>query len=337
MSYTIKIFCRTAMVFVCATNLFSQTGSYVGTSSANFLKIGLGAKAVGMGESYITESEDASALYWNPGAITRIGHPSAAFSSLQWLVGTNVSYAAAVLPTDFGTLGIDLSYFGSGDIEETTLEQQDGTGRVVTANDMAIGFTYARDLTDRFSVGLKIKYVREQLATVNADAFAFDVGSVFSTPFLGGMKIGMLLSNFGGSMRFDGNDLVVTHIVPGSPTGKQIPAEIQTTDWELPLFFRAGLATDILTTDVAKVTTSYTITDSRDFSDRHAIGAACTFVNLLTLRGGYRFKYDEATYSLGGGVQFTSAQAGKFFVDYSYTDFGRIGGIHQVSVSVNLN
>lgn len=337
MSYTIKIFRSAVIVSVCAANLFSQTGSYVGTSSANFLKIGLGAKAVGMGDSYITESEDASALYWNPGAITRIGHPSAALSSLQWLVGSNVSYAAAVLPTDFGTVGIDLIYFGSGDIEETTLEQQDGTGRVVAANGMAIGFTYARDLTERFSVGLKIKYVREQLATVYAGAYAFDVGSVFSTPFLGGMKIGMSLSNFGGSMRFDGNDLVVTHVVPGSPTGKQIPAELQTTDWELPLFFRAGLATDVLTTDVAKVKISYTITDSRDFSARHAIGAACTIVNTLTLRGGYRFNYDEATFSVGGGVQLNSAQAGRFFLDYSYTHFGRIGGIHQVSVSVNLN
>jgi hypothetical protein len=311
-----------------------QEATSVGTSAANFLKIGLGAKAAGMGESYITMAEDASCMYWNPGAMTRIGSASISFSNIQWLVGTNVSYLAGTVPFSIGTVGLDIAYFGSGDIEETTLQRQDGTGRVISANDMAIGLGFARDLTDRFSVGFKVKYIREQLASVTADAYAFDIGSVFTTTFLNDMTIGIVLSNFGGTLRFEGRDLSVTQVVPGSPTNKQIPAVLQTNEWPLPLFFRFGVATDVFRTSTLKLTASYTITDSRDFQARHNLGAAMTVLDVVTLRGGYRINYDESTFSAGAGVMLSTGSIGRLSVDYAFTQFGLLSSVHQFTLGV---
>ena len=42
-----------------------------GMAAAQFLKIGVGARAAGMGESFVAVSNDASALYWNPAGITQ--------------------------------------------------------------------------------------------------------------------------------------------------------------------------------------------------------------------------------------------------------------------------
>jgi hypothetical protein len=332
-----RLFSLAALAAILAASAASQGGTYVGTSAANFLKIGLGARAVGMGESDITMAGDASAFYWNPGAISRIGNPSVTFSASQWFASTNLAYLSVSMPFSFGTAAMDVSYFSSGDIEETTLQRQDGTGRVINANDIAIGLGYARDLTDRFSVGLKVKYIREQLAAVSAGTFAFDIGSIFTTTFVNDLKIGIVLSNFGGALRFDGRDLLVTHVVPGSPTGKQIPAVLQTTDWPLPLLFRIGIATDIVRSEDVTVTTAYTVSDSRDYGDRHNLGAAVTLVRMFTLRGGYRFKYDEATFSAGAGVLLTTGTVGTVSFDYAYTDFGKLKGVHQFTLGLLLD
>jgi hypothetical protein len=318
-----------------------SSGVYVGTSVANFLKIGMGAKAVGIGESAITQSEDAASLYWNPGAITHVGRPSAVFSSVQWFVETNVTYLAVTVPFSIGTFGIDVSYFGSGDIEETTLLRQDGTGRVVSASDMSVGLAYARDFTDRLSVGMKAKYIREELAAVNADAFAFDVGSVFTTSFLNDLKIGIALTNFGGTMQFAGRELLVSNTIPESPTNKQIPAVLETSEWALPMTFRFGIATDIVRSDQTSWMASYTISDSRDFGARHNVGSALMFNNIagqvsVALRGGYRFGYDEETFSAGFGVGYELESVGRISVDYAYTDFGKLQGIHQFTFGILL-
>lgn len=312
----------------------AQDASYHGTSGANFLKIGLGAKAAGMADAYVTFGDDASCLYWNPGAASRIGKPSVVFSNLQWIVDTDLNYLAVTVPFDFGTLGLDLAYFTSGDIVETTLEEQDGTGRMVSANDLALGLSYARNFTDRFSFGLKVKLVREQLAAVEASTVAFDVGSVFTTSFPGDVSIGLALSNFGSDLQFSGRDLMVTHVVPGSPTGKQVPAILETQSWSLPLFFRLGLSATPYRSDAVEVVVAYNLIDSRDYGARHNLGGAVTFMDMFTLRGGYRFNYDEVTFSAGAGVRVDTGALGRLSVDYAYTDFGNLKGVHQITLGV---
>jgi len=324
-------------MFLLLGNLsFGQGVSYVGTSVANFLKIGLSAKAVAIAESDLNSIEDASVLYLNPATISRFENSSVSFSYIQWLVQSQLSYFAFNLPTELGSFGLDIVYFGSGDIMETTLLRQDGTGRIVSASDVSIGLAYARNLTDRFSVGLKVKYITEHLASVSSSTFAFDVGSVFETSILNRLKIGITLSNFGGSLRFEGNDLLVTQTVPGSTTNKQIPAILQTYSWDLPLLFRIGVSTNVLDYSNYKVRLSYMLIDSRDYNVRHNIGLSMNLYDLFTLRGGYRFNYDEATFSAGFGIKTKTDFLGEVLFDYAFTDFGRLKGINQFTLSINF-
>lgn len=333
--FTLLLILLTSFLFF-YSKPYAQGVNYVGTSVANFLKIGLGAKSVAIAEADITIADDASMLYINPGSISWLEKSSATFSYIQWLVQTNLSYLAVVLPTDYGNIGLDIAYFGSGDIKETTLLRQEGTGRVVSASDLSVGLVYAKNLTDRFSFGIKAKYLSENLASVSASTFAFDIGSVFVTSFLNNMKIGITLSNFGGSLRFEGNDLLVTQVVPGSTTGKQVPAILQTNSWNLPLLFRIGVSSNALELDNYKLGISYMVIDSRDYDVRYNLGASLQVYDLVTLRGGYRFNYDEATFSAGIGIKTKTDFIGDLMIDYAYTDFGRLNGINQFTLSINF-
>ena len=152
----------------------AQQVDYSGTSSANFLKIGVGSRPMAMGDAAIASINSAEALYWNVAALTRIDAEfSFAVSTMDWLVDSRNSYvAASYKANDIGTFGVDLQYLDYGQIEETTVYDQDGTGRFLSASDMVIGLGFARQLTDRFSFGIKIKYINETIADATGNAFA---------------------------------------------------------------------------------------------------------------------------------------------------------------------
>ncbi len=321
-------------VGLCVHPVFAQNVDYAGTSVANFLKIGIGARAAGMADAYITESNDAFSLYWNPGTISRIGHPSLAFSTINWLVGSKINYASAVIPFSIGSFGVDIDYFGTGDIEQTTIQEQDGTGRYFNASDMQLGLAYARNMTNRFSFGMKVKYIRETLASVNASAVAFDIGSLFITNFYNNLRIGISLTNFGQKMQFDGRDLRVVYQVIDSPSNKEVPAVMQTNQWELPLSFRFGIATDLIRAGNMKLSSGLDILDTRDHKARENLGFELNYNGIAFLRGGTRFGYDEAGFSFGGGANIGIANIGHITADYAYTDFGRLQAVQQFSLAL---
>ncbi len=294
----------------------------VGTSMANFLKVGIGARALAMGDAYVAISEDISAMYWNPGALDRIRRSEIIVQQTNWLVGTKIYYIGACYRFgNLGTAGISAHYFSSGEIDETTLLFPDGTGRSFTADDFAIGLTYSKQITDRFSVGATVKLIRETLSKEKASAVAIDIGSIFETNFLNNLRIGMSLSNLGGSMRLSGSELSVQYASnPAYPT-KVIRSDLATEYWDIPLFFRFGLATDIMKNETYRWTLSGDIMDARDFIHRLSLGTEFGLRELIFLRGGYKFNSDEDTFTLGGGVQFQIAH-NALRLDYAYGRFG---------------
>jgi len=317
----------------------AQDVDYSGTSAANFLKIGVGARMVALGDAAISTVDDASAMYWNPAAITRIdGAGSFSISTMNWLVDTRLSYLAGVVNIEsFGYLGLDIQFLDYGNIEETTVYDQDGTGRYFSSSDLAVGLGYARRLTDRFSFGIKIKYISETLANVSADAFGFDAGAIFKTSFFdNGFRIAATLSNFGSKMQFRGRDLAITYTVPGSPQSKQIPANLETLEWEIPLLFRFGVSNYFLNNEDYSVLAAFEVLDSRDYQVRQSVGVEAGYQNMFFLRGGYKFNYDEISYTAGLGFDFTQIMGYDLKLDYVFLDYGVFESLHQFSFAVNF-
>ncbi len=331
----------TAQIFFLAfvSILKAQNVDYSGTSAANFLKVGVGARVMAMGDAAIATVDGPTALYWNVGALSRIEKDvSVCFSTMNWLVGTRNSYIAGAMSLgDAGIIGADIQYLDYGTIEETTVYDQDGTGRFFSASDFSFGLGYSRQLTDRFSFGIKIKYIREDIANASADAFGIDVGAVFLTSFFNNkMRIAASLANFGSKMKFEGRDLSVTYVVPGSPTGKQIPAELATIDWEIPLLFRFGVSNYFIDNEKWTVLAAFDVLDSRDYDVRYNIGAEFGFMKTFYVRGGYKFNYDEVTYTIGAGLDFTNFTDYKLTLDYLYLNYGVFGNLNQFTIRIDL-
>lgn len=319
--------------------VYGQETSQVGTSMANFLKIGVGCRGSALGDAYVAMANDVSSLYWNPGGLGFLKKVELLFQSNSWIANTNLHFFGVALPVgNWGTFGASVYSFTSGDIDETTLLQPEGTGRSVSATDIAIGVSYARQLTDRFSAGMTIKYVRERLSRETTSTFAFDIGSIFITNFLHEMRIGISLSNLGGRMLLEGPDLIVSHdLAPDLPTNKYADASLSTQDWDIPLIFRFGLATDVFKTKNSCLTVAIAINDSRDFEPRYNYGAEYALEvmkdQMIFARVGYKGNYDEEGLTAGGGLML-KLTGYDFKIDYAFTDTGRLGNAQRYSFGI---
>ena len=94
--------------------------SKTGTSAAAFLSIGVGARAIGMGEAYVAVSNDALALYWNPGGLAFIDAVSITTTHTEWFAGLSHDFAGISVPVGEGAIGVSASFFTSDKIELTT-------------------------------------------------------------------------------------------------------------------------------------------------------------------------------------------------------------------------
>jgi len=319
--------------------IYAQKTEHVGTSMANFLKIGVGPRAIAMGDAFVALSDDASSLYWNPAGIARVTKNEILIQATQWIAETNLYYLGLVVPLgDLGTLGASFYNFSSGDIEETTVRQPEGTGRTFSASNLSIGITYSRLLTDRFSVGFSLKYINETLSREDASAFAFDIGSIFTTNFLNEMRLGIALTNLGSSMELDGPDLIFNYdVAPDVPTNKTVDAKFGTQSWDLPLTFRIGMGTYVFNNNNNSLAVEVDLYDTRDYKPRYNIGSEYTIKLIgeqkVSLRAGYKGNYDEEGLTLGGGLFLRLANF-DFKIDYAFADVNRLGNVHRYSLSI---
>ena len=327
------------LCFSVTVSLYAQGTEQVGTSMANFLKIGVGPRAIAMGDAFVALTDDANSLYWNPAGIARINKNEILIQTTKWVAETNLYYLGLALPMgDLGTFGASFYNFSSGDMEETTLRQPDGTGRTFSTSNLALGVTYSKALTDRFSVGFSLKYITETLSRESATAYAFDIGSIFTTNFLNEMKLGIALSNLGTTMELNGPDLIVDYdVAPDVPTNKTVNASLGTQAWDLPLTFRIGMGTYIVNNDNNSLSVEVDLNDTRDYQTRYNIGSEYT-VKLIgeqkvSIRAGYKGNYDEEGLTFGGGL-FLNLANYDFKFDYAFADVNRLGTVHRYSISI---
>lgn len=309
-----------------------------GTVSAPFLKIGVGARAVAMGDNFVGLADDATALYWNPAGITDLGRISISATHTRWFADlTHGAFMATVPLSEATTIGLEILYLTSNDIEQTTLLEQDGNGIFYHATDFSMGFAFAQKLTDRFSVALKGKYITQTIYNEEASTFAVDFGTVYKTDFKG-LKIGMNLANFGGNMQMTGNDLTVASEDP--LTGQPIETVLNTESWPLPIIFRVGIAMDLIGNEDSFFPSNenrFTMAiDGIHPNDNYeTIGAGFEYVwnDLLALRMGYKGNHDVQDFSYGGGFNLIISGL-HINLDYAYADYGDLDSVQRFTAGI---
>jgi opacity protein-like surface antigen len=330
------------IVLLFGSPLSAEEVSKVGTTAAGFLNIDTGARAVGMGSAFSAVSDDISAVYWNPAGVARITRNSAMFSNTKWIADISFNFAAVVVPMGpAGVIGMNATFLTMDDMERTTISQPDGTGETFSAGSYAFGICYARDLTDRFSIGANMKYINEQIYHSTAQGVAFDIGTLFDTQFHG-LRIGMSISNYGTKMQMSGRDMLtqvdVDPLVSGN--NENINANLQTDKYDLPLMFRVGLSLDLLKgKGNSNLLLSVDALHPNDDTEYVNVGGEYLLNNMFALRAGYKTLFardSEEGLALGAGLKYELGGRASLKLDYAFQEFGALNDIQMVTVGIGF-
>lgn len=311
-----------------------------GTAAAEFLSIPVGARATGMGNAFSATVNDATALYWNPAGMTGLPRTTFAVEYAQWLVGIDFNYAAIVVPMRFGTVGLAVTALQSPDMEVTTVDEQNGTGERFDAASYALAVSYARALTDRFSIGGTAKFVTERIWHSNANSIAVDVGTMFVTPFRG-IRLGASISNFGARMQMSGDDLLTTVDIDPNNRGNNESnrADLRTDSFNLPLIMRIGLAGELFRGESSRLTLAADALSPSNSEQFVNVGAEVGLLeDLVMLRGGYSelFLQDSIrSFTVGGGLRYRFGALG-LAIDYAYEAQRYFDGVNRFTLALEF-
>jgi len=312
-----------------------------GTTAVPLLKVDVGAQAVGMGSAYVSVAEDATAMYWNPAGLARVPGNEAVFSHAQWFADIRMSFAGvAVKLGDLGTIGVSGQFETMNEMERTTLMEPDGTGEMFGAGSFVFGLSYARNLTDRFSVGLSGKFIHERIYHSTAKGAALDVGALFDTQFHG-MKIGMSITNYGTKMRIGGRDMQTQKDPDPTVSGnnENIPAYLKTDAYDLPLLFRVGVSMDVLK-GYGKSNLILAVDALHPNDDVESLNVGCEYIfnKMVSIRAGYKSlfaKDSQEGLSLGAGVDYPVGGM-RLMLDYAFHDFGILKDIQKFTIGIGF-
>ena len=293
------------------------TGLYAsdsGTTAANFLKLGIGPRAIAMGNAQVGLADDVYSTYWNPAGLAHLSLPQAGLVHTQHVEGITEQYLAYAKPTaSLGTFAGSFSYLNVG-----TFQGYDAAGQPtgqVGANDAVLGLSYGKVLFHNSRLGSEVavgatgKWIQERLDTVSARAYAMDLG-LFAEPgkawrgFLNGWKGGVVLQNIGTALKFDRES------------------------FDLPRQLAAGLSY----TGALLGQTITVALDGRQPNDgprTMGLGLEAWAQNTVALRAGYTSQGDLGNgLRVGAGLRLKNVQ-----VDYAFAGAGSLGNTHRFGLT----
>jgi len=314
-----------------------------GLDAAAFLKVGVGARNVGLGSASNSITEDVSQMFWNPaGVALRDQQLQATFSYNKWIADLNhnafgVSYKLA----DVGTIGVGAIIFGVKgipayrDIAPAALASQQidmATSSTYDYQDLALQATFARNFSDQLSLGITAKYISETLDDMTKGAFAIDMGSIYNIGSLSNIiydwKISARLNNLGSGIKY---------------------YDVQSP---IPITFSVGTSFKPLKDEKAgELLIAVDAVKPDDSPQLFYVGGEYTFGGFISVRGGYKVGYsgakDDGTstraainqsiegMSIGGGVR-VEMSGYILHVDYTMTSMDILDAVHRVTLSIGM-
>ena len=299
----------------------------VGRTAFQFLKIGVGARQSAIGEASISSVQDVNSVFWDPANIAGVENAEASFSNAWWFADMKyVSGAVAMRLGGIGVGALSIASLNYGDIPEALVTVPSGssdtrTGSTFTGGDLLVGASFSHQFTDHLAIGVGVKWMQEKLYTYTVSLPAFDIGTFYDTGFKG-IRIAMSAQNFAGSVKW-------------------LSQSNREEGYDIPLIYRIGASVDLIRGKDAFIdlgemnvlTLSTEAIHTNDYAERLNVGAEYWFNNLLALRAGYRFNYDEGNWSFGAGVSMKQLVGYDIRVDFAYVSYQYLDSPTRLSLS----
>ena len=317
---------------------FAQKVTKTGTTAAKFLSIGIGPRAISMGGAFTSISNDASAIYWNPAGIAFSDQFQGFFSNTSLFAGISLNYFGLIVPAgEVGNFAASVTSVNYGSMPVTTETQPEGTGESFSPLSLAFGLSYARFITEDFIVGANAKLVAENIYHSNAMGVAFDIGTIFKTPFYG-VRFGSSISNFGTKMQMSGNDLLTRYNVDPTRAGSNntTDANVATDLFDMPLKLQIGLSKDFIFMENQRFTLAVDGIVPNDNNESVNVGGELAlFDDMFSIRGGYKSLFladNQEGLTLGVGFKYKRPGYIDVGIDYSYQKYTYLGGVSSFGV-----
>ena len=325
-------------ILVCCS--FAQI-SRVGTSAVNFLLIEPGPRAVAMGSAHVAMSGDTYLAFYNPAGLSEIESVMIDAQRTNWIADIRYDYLSIAFPVNRSVVaGFQFVSLSMADMEVRTEYNQNGTGEMFSAGDMLIGSSLSIAVSDRFSVGGTIKYVREYIWNMSADALAFDIGTRYSSSFFN-TAVGVSISNFGESLKMRGRDINIQHDPSDIFYGNndEIPAAYTLDEFAMPLTFRIGIASDLIPQRPGFLHVAIDAVHPYSTTEFINIGMELKPLEVIAFRAGYKslfYPNSEEGLTFGAGLKIPVYSGAVLKVDIAFTDYGRFNSVKQFSLGFNF-
>ena len=193
------------------------------------------------------------------------------------------------------------------------------TGETYSGGDIAAGISYARQVTNRLSIGGNLRYIEETVADLSMDNISLDVGTTYYTGWRS-LRLAMVARNLGADTQLAGWDETI---------------QAEPVNIRMPIDFRVGVAMDFFEGEDSphKLTVSVEGAHPNDGSEKLNMGMEYWWGGMVALRAGYRAGYDEETMSFGGGVNLVFGGV-VTAVHYAYVPFGRLGTVNMFTINL---
>lgn len=241
------------------------------------LRLGIGARALGMGSAYVSMAQGAAATYWNPAAISHHRTREVAFSYGLLSLDRRQACASLVLPVE-PAAGVGLAWVHAGvdDIQGRDYNGQP-TGEL-TSSENAFCLAFSVKVTPFLNVGLGMKYLYYKLADVSATGFGFDTG-LLSSP-IPNLSLGLLVQDLNAKYTWD---------------TEEVWARGSTTYDEFPVNLRLGASYGLFQ---QRVTLAADLEKNQEQSAKAHLGAELSIDPTLMARVGL----DDGTLVAGGSL-----------------------------------
>ena len=325
---------RQAVVFLAflASSASAQT---VAKYAGEFMAIGVGGRALGMGGAHVALVNDATAGYWNPGALARIDYPEAIVMHEERF-GSLINYDFAGVAIPYGpdvSLGLSVLRLGVDGIPDTRNAWLDNNGNGIFDNvdrldydkityfnsaDWALYFTYAKRTSSGLLYGANVKLIRRTLADQSATGIGFDVGAVYSPTT--NLSVGVNVQ-----------DITTTLIAWSTGRNELVSPTVK---------FGAAYSVDILGGHLTPAVDFDVRFEKRHFASTASVGPVSfdphaglefDYRSTVALRIGYN---DVKQMSIGAGLHLRMLD-----VDYSFAKFAAdesLGNTHRISIRFML-
>lgn len=334
-----KRYLSVALVLTFSVAAFAQEfGKYAG----EFMSIGVGGRALGVGSAYVALANDVTASYWNPAGVARIEYPQIALSHDERFGNLiNYDYVAFAVPYGSNTidpetnqrefnaasfalsvirLGIDGIHKADSNVWNGDISVRPKYDLITffNASDYIVYGTYAKQYSENFYYGANIKLIRRNIGDAHGTGIGFDVGLQY-LPFEN-IVLGAHLQ-----------DATTTLVAWSTGTNELISPTLKVgAAYGLAIF--SGRLTPTIGADIRF--------ENRRFSAAANLGPVSfdpnagvefDYKNVVALRAGYN---EIGNITLGAGIHLR-----KLDIDYSFAKFDaadQLGNTHRISLRLTL-